>query len=571
MQRLNWLAIPLILLFFWLAVSSMVDDSPTMDEQNHIARGIALLRTGDPRLSLEHPPLVNTLSALPLLTMPDLRLPTDQPSWSLPDGWYEFARLFLWDYNVGRVLQIVFLARLPIVFITLALGIIGYRFAREMWGSGLGTDKPMETDAKNTVGIVAGLLALFLLLFDPNILAHGRYSTTDVGGTTFLLLAIYLLWRMWQIDSWAWRKVIAAALGLGLAFSAKLSILTFAPIMAVVAMLPLYPEAWSGRAAWRRLAQLITAGAMSILVVWALFAFQWGPFAFESEVFSSLSQSSGPMPTFWAGVERIFLTSEGGRMSFLAGQFSDDGFRIYFPVAFAVKMPLAILVLIVISVFTLMAIRKTRRRALFLLIPGLLYFTLSMWSGLNIGFRHLLPMLPLLYVLIGGLALVITPHQSVQHQTARYAVIGLCGWLLLTTMWIYPHFVSTFNLLAGGPRNGYNILIDSNVDWGQDLLRLKRWMDENEVASVKLSYFGSADPQALGITYEPLPGDPLHRDLWWAVPFNRTDPEPGVYAISVHNLQEMPLRPEEKTVYAWFRAREPDEWIGNSIAIYEVP
>ena len=95
MQRLNWLAIPLILLFFWLAVSSMVDDSPTMDEQNHIARGIALLRTGDPRLSLEHPPLVNTLSALPLLTMPDLRLPTDQPSWSLPDGWYEFARLFL--------------------------------------------------------------------------------------------------------------------------------------------------------------------------------------------------------------------------------------------------------------------------------------------------------------------------------------------------------------------------------------------------------------------------------------------------------------------------------------------
>ena len=68
----------------------------------------------------------------------------------------------------------------------------------------------------------------------------------------------------------------------------------------------------------------------------------------------------------------------------------------------------------------------------------------------------------------------------------------------------------------------------------------------------------------------PLPGEPLHRDLWWAVPFDRSDPEPGVYAISVHNLQEMPPRAEEKTVYAWFREREPDDWIGNSVAIYEV-
>ena len=131
-------------------------------------------------------------------------------------------------------------------------------------------------------------------------------------------------------------------------------------------------------------------------------------------------------------------------------------------------------------------------------------------------------------------------------------------------------FVSTFNLLAGGPRNGYNILIDSNVDWGQDLLRLKRWMDENEVASVKLSYFGSADPQALGITYEPLPGDPLHRDLWWlcrlTVPIQSRAYMPSAYTIcrKCHCGQK-------KTVYAWFRAREPDEWIGNSIAIYEVP
>lgn len=570
MQRLNWLIVPLILLFFWLAVSSMVDDSPTMDEQNHIARGIALLRTGDPRLSLEHPPLINAVSALPLLTMTDLRLPTDHPSWSQVDGWYEFARLLLWDYNPDRVLQIVFLARLPIVFLTLALGVIGYRFAREMWGAGFNATTQRGKGKQSRVGITAGLLAIFLLLFDPNILAHGRYSTTDVGGATFLLLAIFLLWRMWQADGWTWRNVIIAALGLGLAFSAKLSILTFAPIMALVAVLPLYPGKWTSRTAVRRLTQLIVAGGLSVVVVWAIFAFQWGTFTFETDTLAGLNRFAGPMPTFWAGIERIATTSEGGRMSFLAGRFADDGFRLYFPVAFAVKTPLATLILLIIASAILLAMRNTRKRALFLLTPALLYFVFSMWSGLNIGYRHLFPMLPLLYVLIGGLALFMT-HESPQRRLMRIGVIGLCGWLLLTTLWVYPHFISTFNPLAGGPRNGYNILIDSNVDWGQDLLRLDGWMTKNGVESVKLSYFGSADPTILGLNYEPLPGDPLHRDLWWAVPFDRANPEPGIYAISVHNLQEMPLRPEEKTVFAWFREREPNACIGNSIAIYEVP
>ena len=101
-QTTRWLAIAAILLFFYLALDSMVGDSPTMDEQNHIARGLTFLRTGDPRLSVEHPPLVNTLSALPLLTMPEIKLPLDHPSWQRqpPDVfWYLFAEEFLWGIN----------------------------------------------------------------------------------------------------------------------------------------------------------------------------------------------------------------------------------------------------------------------------------------------------------------------------------------------------------------------------------------------------------------------------------------------------------------------------------------
>jgi hypothetical protein len=111
-------------------------------------------------------------------------------------------------------------------------------------------------------------------------------------------------------------------------------------------------------------------------------------------------------------------------------------------------------------------------------------------------------------------------------------------------------------------------LVDSNLDWGQDLKRLRLWMDENGEDRIKLSWFGTAKPEFYNIAYDPLPGLPYHFDLWWNSPFNPLDPEPGLYAISASNLWEVPL--EEKTVFAWFRDREPDDKIGYSIHIYRV-
>ncbi|MFW5942576.1 MAG: hypothetical protein ACOCXI_12300, partial [Chloroflexota bacterium] len=105
-----------------------------MDEQNHIARGLAYLRTGDPRFSVEHPPVANVLSALPLHAMLDVQLPLDHPSWDQPQGWYEFAQLMLWEYN-HDVTRMVFLARLPIVFLTIGLALAAFHFARVLWGT----------------------------------------------------------------------------------------------------------------------------------------------------------------------------------------------------------------------------------------------------------------------------------------------------------------------------------------------------------------------------------------------------------------------------------------------------
>lgn len=581
-----WAAVIAILLFFFLALNSLVGDSPTMDEQNHLARGLAFLRSGDPRFSLEHPPLVNVLSALPVLILPDIRLPFEHPSWERREGWYEFADLLLWQYNHDAT-RMIFLARLPIVFLALGLALAGYHFSRELWG---------HTPA---------LVAFCLLLFEPNLLAHGRYNTTDLGGTLFSFLALYLLWRLWQREEWSWRRWLTAALVMGLALSSKFSVLVFVPAWFLLAVLPLYPQLVypeptgsqppgsvaivsqakmeNRGAVARRLRQLAGAGIVALLVVWAIYGFEWRHFTFVSPQLLRLNEWRGPMPTFWAGIEQIALLSGGRSQTFLLGQFSDEGFLAYFPVAFLTKTPLIILLLLPIALLLLLRNEATRRQTLFLLVPALWFFLVTLQSALNIGYRHLLPIMPNLLLLVAGLSSPriqwpgwlsgragwFRSQQLVGRQLVGWSAVVL---LLLTTLRIHPHYLSFFNLAAGGPANGYQILVDSNVDWGQDLLRLRTWMADHQVESVRLAWFGTADPAYYDLSYEPLPG--IGRDeffrRWWEVPFDRNNPEPGVYAISVTNLRELPLREDEKSVFVWFRAHEPDDRVGYSILIYDL-
>ncbi len=325
------------------------------------------------------------------------------------------------------------------------------------------------------------------------------------------------------------------------------------------------------------------AGLAALLLVWLVFAFEWGHFRFLDERLADLTSLQGPMPTFWSGVERILLLSGGGRPGFLLGQYSNQGFLLYFPVALLAKTPLLTLLLSVAAAITLLTLRRTRAHTVFLLVPMVFYFSASLFSALNVGYRHLLPLLPFIYLLIGGLASLPVRAWAWRHFVGRdedgsgvslapvIPVLFLVLSLLLIDAWIHPHYLSYFNLAAGGPANGHRILVDSNIDWGQDLLRLQRWMAEEEIDQVKLGWFGTADPEYYGLEYEPLPGFPRPEFIsqWTEPPFNPAAPEPGVYAISASSLWELPLA--DKNVYPWFREREPDQRIGYSILIYEIP
>ena len=542
LQHKQWLLIPVFWLFFFLAVSSLVDDSPTMDEQNHIGRGIGFVRTGDPRLSLEHPPLVNSLSALPLLTMPNLDVPFDHSSWQKepPDVyWYVFADQLFWQRG-NDVRQMLFLARLPIVFLTMGLALLAYRFARAYW------QRPLT------------LLIIPLILFDPNIMTNGRYSTTDLGGTFFILLATFLLWRLWSAPTLSWGRLAAAAVGMGLAFGGKLSALSFVAIWLVMA--PFY---WLWPTKERRLFWFLGAGMGSIFVVWAVFGFEWGPYFFKLDSLQPLNERAGPLPTFLAGVEQILLLSGGGRLAYLNGRFSLEGFPLYFPITLAIKTPLVTLGMLLLATVFLFRRAETRYRAIFLLLPIVGYLFIVSQSSLNIGYRHLLPMLPFIYLMIAGFV-------AQPNRWARWSGVGTAVWLIGICLWINPHFISYFNPAIGGPINGPRWLLDSNTDWGQDLIRLERWMAENEVEAIKLGWFGTADPAYFGVQNQPMPGFPRPEYLsqWVPPPFDPANPEPGIYAISASSLWELPA--PESNVYAWFRARPPDDRIGYSIWIYEV-
>jgi 4-amino-4-deoxy-L-arabinose transferase-like glycosyltransferase len=535
----RFVAAALLMLCFGLALTSAVQKSPTMDEQNHIARGAAYLGTGDPRLSVEHPPLVNLLSALPAHLLLDLRLPLDTIWWEAGE-WYNFADLFLWEANPNAE-QIVFLARLPVIGLGLLLVALVDRWATRRFGPW------------------GGLLAAAFCALDPSILAHTRLSTTDVGGAFFAFLAAYALWRALRQPSIS--RVLWAGVALGLAFAAKLSALLFGPVLALAALLEGIPGS-RGRA--RRLFARATVAmvlmALGLLVVWATYRFQVGPLD-EAGV-------SVPAPPYVQGVRSVLDFAAGGRPGYLLGQLGTEGWWYYFPVAFAVKTPLATIAALLLATWS--ALRRPQRDDLLLLVPPVVYFLASMSSSLNIGYRHLLPVLPFLSVHIGRLAS--SPRPLVSSPLVRrvrcFLPLFLIIWLALGTLLIYPHFLAYFNPIGGGPQNGWHILVDSNIDWGQDMKGLRAWMEREGVERVRLAWFGTARPEVYGVRYDLLPGLPYGFLLWDAPPFDPEDPEPGVYAISVTNLVGVAL--PDPDLYAWFRARQPDERIGYSLFIYRV-
>jgi 4-amino-4-deoxy-L-arabinose transferase-like glycosyltransferase len=432
--------------------------------------------------------------------------------------------------------SIVFRARLPIVVLALFLGVIVYFWARELYGS------------------KAGLLALALLTFDPNIMAHGSLATNDLGLACFATLSAYTFWRWLKQPSWS--RALVATLALGLAQSSKFSAVFLIPSLALTAVIHWFltpVEERRPRKPLQLLGWLALIGFVMAFIVWAIYGFKMGQLRGGSFQI--------PAAAYFNEIRAMMTRIEQGNPTFLLGSYSKEGWWYYFPVAFAVKTPLPTLIMIIGS-FIFAWKTRALQKSLPLLIPVIIYFLGSMIVTLNIGYRHLLPILPLLFIFVGQLAEIRWKADS----KMAWAMSVLIVWLAVGTWSIFPHYLAYFNEIAGGPEGGKRVLVDSNLDWGQDLIGLREYMQREGIETVKLGYFGSAYPEAYGINYDPLPGFIRH---WW--PYNNypavlANPSAGVYAISVTNL-EGALFPNHE-LYSWFLARKPDAMIGYSIYIY---
>ena len=523
----RWLVVAALLLAYGLMVSSALRKSATVDEQSHLFRGVAYLQEGATHFLLGHPLLASSLSALPVLTEPNLALPINDPAWN-QGNWSIAGDAFLWRINENPQ-RILFLGRLPVMWLTLLLLALIYRWGKELAGS------------------TVALLAFLLATFDPNMLANGRIISGDIPLTLFFVLTLYGYWR-WAVHNSGWRSLVLAGVGLGFASVSKFNAALLLPVLGLLGLW----LAWRRRS-WRPLLVLLLVGAVGGVVIWLSYGLAIRPLpggAFWDDLFWEL---------------QYFGKAHG---SYLAGDYSTTGWWYYFPFAFAIKTPLITLLLLASAFASLVRnVAKDWQTIWFLLLPVAVYFIVSLFSSLNIGYRYLLPTLPFLWLFTA-----VSLGKFPQKWRTFFQWVGGVGvvWLLFQAVVIWPDYIPYFNQLAGEPDDSWRLLSDSNIDWGQDLPALAAWQRESGEV-VKLSYFGTAHPSAYDIEFEPLP-------MWAPAPeqafpgrqlYDPMNPAPGIYALSVTSLHGVVLA-EQRDAFAWFRNQTPLQRLGQSIFLYEV-
>ena len=519
------LALLFLLLNFGIMVSTIVQESATIDEQSHLFRGVAYLQTGATQFLLGHPIGNSALAAiLPVLTEPNLQLPIDTPAWNT-GNWSISGDQFLWHLN-AHPQRILFLGRMTTIWITVVLVALLFR-----WGCEL----EKITRRQNIALFAMGIAAL-----DPNLLAHGRFIMGDVPMAFAFTFTFYGLWRYSVAQTRV--NTILIGIGFGLACVVKFNAVLLIPIIGV----SMAGIAWQQKKI-RPMLDGIWIALIGWLVIWIVYRGAIRPL---------------PGGAFWNDFQWVlsyFNRTSGG---YLFGRYNPNGWWYYFPVVFLLKTPLPTLVMLAIALIgSLLHRPKMTIHSWFLIFPVIFYFASALTTSLNIGYRHLLPILPILLLFIS--------YQSgfFLRKYRFLALVLLAG----VTLWNYPHYVPFFNLIAGGHANGWKVLSDSNVDWGQDLPALSAWQQQHPDQPLYLSYFGTAAPSAYGIHYQPIPAWPPTPEQLPAnrQGFNPSSPAPGIYAISVSHLHGYVLG-EKADLYAYFRTKTPFARLGYSIFLYEV-
>jgi hypothetical protein len=624
-----------------LMLQTTLSDSAIMDELAHIPAGYSYVRYLDFRLNPEHPPLLKALAGLPLLALQPA-FPTGHASWTtdVNGQWAAGAQLL---YELGNSADgIIRLARIGPMLVTLLLVAFIYFWASKLFGERW------------------ALLPTFLFALSPTVLAHGHYVTTDLAAAFGAVVATYYF--LSHLFDPSRKKLLFAGLAFGMAQLMKFSSVLLVPYFVFLALALLVWKARSeplstgekikraAKEARRRFAGLVAVFAIGYLVVvypvYFLFTVNYpverqvadttfilGSFASgptpegqtcrpmrclaEANIKMAGNAITRPLAHYMLGVLMVIQRASGGNTAYFFGEVSDAGSKLYFPLAYALKEPIPVLLIVFATIICAIK-RMMRQEARFktienvqsrgddfnrrfmkfsMLVFIVFYWLYSIRSNLNIGVRHLLPTFPFIYMLAAGgwkrwiegqetpqpvsiVARFAKTIQAAVRAGGKYALLGLLLlWFASEVVLTAPFHLSYFNQLGGGTAQGYRYITDSNYDWGQDMLRLKAWAEQHpEADKIAVDYFGGGSPvYYLKDKAEPWSsarGNPAKEGIHW-------------FAVSINNLQGQiqPAAPghvrKPEDEYRWLtevknrrpgmgNAPEPDARVGTSIFLYRL-
>jgi hypothetical protein len=578
--------------------------SPCIDEVGHLAAGLSHWQLG--RFDLYHvnPPLVRMVAVIPVLFA---QPKTDWSEYSDAPGVrseFPIGRDFI-TANGERSFWFFTWARWACIPFSLLGGAICFRWARDLYGDW------------------SGLLALTLWCFGPNILANGQMITPDMGATALGATAAYVFWKWLKQPSWP--LALASGLTLGLALLTKATwIILFglwpalwllwraAGFIPAVSPQPAVETKTDGinpavRVGWKgRLTQPLQLAATLLLGLYVLnagYGFEGffeplGKYQFVSETlggpqtpgvtiaqnrFAGTWLAAIPMPVprnYLEGIDVQKRDFESHFYSYLRGEWRKEGWWYYYLYGLVVKVPLGVWALSLLAT-VLVLFRPGHgtswRGELTLLAPAAVVLTLaSAETGFNHHLRYVLPVFPFCFVWLSKAARVFER----KNRMASVLTGAAAAWAVGSSVWVYPHSLSYFNELVGGAENGSAHLVDSNIDWGQDLFYLRDWLKaQPEARPLGLAYFGYFDPRAAGIEFALPPKGPTTPEEATGLDARELGPRPGWYAVSVTILQgyDYPVPDGRGSVrsfplkgLSYFQRFRPVSRAGWSIYIYHI-
>ncbi|MBI2826204.1 MAG: glycosyltransferase family 39 protein [Planctomycetia bacterium] len=620
------LAVLLLAVHTALLAWSAYRHSPVMSEVGHLPAGISHWQFGRFDLYRVNPPLARMVAALPvMLAGPAVKwstYSTDPLTRSETTVGIDFVnangfRTF-WLYTLGRWACIPF---------SLAGAWICYRWARELYGA------------------AAGLAAMALWCFCPNILGNAPLIMPDVPAAALAVAACYTFWHWLKQPTW--RRAILTGLVLGIAELTKTTLLVFYPLWPVLWLVYRLPDR-KGRSArtagdcpdfaaystqngtvplswavWLREAgMLLVTAVLSVYIINLGYGFEGSgrtlrDYRFQSRMLAGAPKSdralvagnrfgdsflgSLPLPlpaNYVQGIDAQKVDFERGMRSYLHGEWRDRGWWYFYLYGLAIKVPLGTWLLVFLaggislarcrrmavvgcaartdlsqakspSIESVLAEHPTstsaggqhcswRDEMLVLLPAAALLALVSSQTGFSIHFRYVLPMFPFLFIWASKSALLFHalvrptacrplpagPLPTAGRRLPAMLVVAALAWSIASSLYYYPHSLSYFNELVGGPAHGHEHLLDSSIAWGQDLLYLKEWYDAHpEARPFYLAHFGFVNPEIAGIAFA-LP--PLRSSEAGDAKEDATEDQglqPGWYAIDVNYLRGSALRP----------------------------